>query len=59
MDAEVERGGVFIFFCRRRNTIKLLKWEGNGLAIYHKRLAQGVFKEPKKTLTVCKSSLIL
>jgi transposase len=49
MDAEVERGGVFIFVNRRRNAIKLLKWEGDGLAIYHKRLEQGVFEEPKKS----------
>jgi transposase len=34
---------------RRRNAIKLLKWEGDGLAIYHKRLEQGVFEEPKKS----------
>ena len=49
MDAEVEGGGVFIFVNRRRNAIKLLKLEGDGLAIYHKRLELGVFEEPKKT----------
>ncbi len=49
MDAEIEGGGVFIFVNRRRNAIKLLKWEGDGLAIYHKRLEQGVFEEPKKS----------
>ena len=46
---EVTDGGVFIFVNRRRNAIKLLKWEGDGLAIYHKRLEQGVFEEPKKS----------
>jgi transposase len=40
---EVTDGGVFIFVNRRRNAIKLLKWEGDGLAIYHKQLEQGVF----------------
>jgi hypothetical protein len=29
--------------------MKLLKWEGDDLAIYHKRLEQGVFEEPKKS----------
>ena len=47
MRREVTQGGVFIFVNRRRNAIKLLKWEGDGLAIYHKRLEQGVFEEPK------------
>jgi transposase len=46
---EVTDGGVFIFVNRRRNAIKLLKWEGDGLAIYHKRLEQGVFEEPVKS----------
>jgi len=47
MGRDVAQGGVFIFVNRRRNAIKLLKWEGDGLAIYHKRLEQGVFEEPK------------
>jgi transposase len=47
MGRDVTQGGVFIFVNRRRNAIKLLKWEGDGLAIYHKRLEQGVFEEPK------------
>ena len=46
---DVTDGGVFIFVNRRRNAIKLLKWEGDGLSIYHKRLEQGVFEEPKKS----------
>jgi transposase len=49
MQRDVVEGGVFIFVNRRRNAIKLLKWEGDGLAIYHKRLEQGVFEEPKKS----------
>ena len=46
---DVTDGGIFIFVNRRRSAIKLLKWEGDGLAIYHKRLEQGVFEEPKKS----------
>ncbi len=46
---DVTDSGVFIFVNRRRNAIKLLKWEGDGLSIYHKRLEQGVFEEPKKS----------
>jgi transposase len=33
---------IFIFWNRRRNQLKLLHWEGDGFALYHKRLE----KEP-------------
>ena len=51
MRREVTEGGVFIFVNRRRSAIKLLKWEGDGLAIYHKRLEQGVFEEPQRSVS--------
>lgn len=46
MHANVLRGGVYIFINRKRNQIKLLEWEGDGLAIYYKRLEKGVFELP-------------
>lgn len=46
MGAQVLQGGVFIFVNRKRNQIKLLTWEGDGLAIYHKRLEKGVYELP-------------
>jgi transposase len=39
-------GDVFIFLNRRRTHIKLLVWEGNGLALYYKRLEKGTYKIP-------------
>lgn len=39
-------GGVYIFANRKRNQIKLLTWEGDGLAIYYKRLEKGVYELP-------------
>jgi len=46
MHANVLQGGVYIFVNRKRNQIKLLQWEGDGLAIYYKRLEKGVFEVP-------------
>lgn len=46
MHADVLKGGVFIFVNRKRNQIKLLTWEGDGLAIYYKRLEKGVYELP-------------
>jgi transposase len=50
-------GGIFIFCNRRRNQIKLLHWEGDGLAVYYKRLEKGryelpVFDEPTGACTI-------
>lgn len=39
-------GDVFIFISRRHNQIKLLRWEGDGFAIYTKRLEKGTYEIP-------------
>ena len=44
--ANVLEGGVYIFVNKKRNQIKLLTWEGDGLAIYYKRLEKGVYELP-------------
>jgi transposase len=38
---------VFIFLNRRRNRIKLLHWQGDGFAIYYKRLERGTYEIPQ------------
>lgn len=39
-------GAVFIFINRRRTQVKLLLWEGDGFALYHKRLEKGTYEQP-------------
>lgn len=39
-------GEIFIFFNRKRNMVKLLHFEGDGFAIYHKRLEAGTYELP-------------
>ena len=46
MNSNMLQGGVYIFVNRKRNQIKLLTWEGDGLAIYYKRLEKGVYELP-------------
>jgi transposase len=42
-------GSVFIFMNKKRNQVKLLLWEGDGLALYHKRLEKGTYELPQTT----------
>lgn len=49
MQANILQGGVYIFVNRKRNQIKLLTWENDGLAIYYKRLEKGVYELPSIT----------
>ena len=39
-------GELFVFFCRARRRVKLLLWEEDGYALYHKRLERGTFEAP-------------
>lgn len=40
---ELYSGALFIFLNRQKDHIKVLFWDGDGLAIYFKRLEQGTY----------------
>ena len=46
MTLDALNGAVFIFMNRRRTQVKLLCWEGDGFAIYYKRLEKGTYELP-------------
>jgi transposase len=50
-------GGIFIFINRRRTQLKLLQWEGDGFAIYYKRLEQGTYEMPEFQADQCSISI--
>lgn len=46
LQMNVLSGAVFIFINKKRNQVKLLLWEGDGLAMYYKRLEKGTYELP-------------
>lgn len=43
---DVLNGAVFIFINKKHNQLKLLLWEGDGFAVYYKRLEKGTYEMP-------------
>lgn len=41
-----EMGVIYVFFNQRRTQVKLMVFEGDGHALYYKRLARGTFGVP-------------
>lgn len=46
MECNVLNGDIYIFISKRRNAVKLLRFEGDGFAIFYKRLEKGTFEIP-------------
>jgi len=46
MQMDILNGSVFIFINKKHNQVKLLLWEGDGFAIYYKRLEKGTYELP-------------
>ena len=57
MKLDALSGAIFIFINRRRNQVKLLHWEGDGLSVYHKRLEKGTYELPGTSDNNCSSTI--
>ncbi len=44
---DARSGALFLFFGRRRDALKVLFFDGSGMAIFYKRLDRGCFQIPE------------
>jgi transposase len=58
MELNPVSGHLYVFINSQRNLIKVLYWDGDGLAIYYKRLERGTFKRPTARLNAPNSELL-
>ena len=64
MRRKIMMGDIFVFINRPATHIKLLQWEGDGFALYYKRLERGTFERPtgiydNATMTISSEQLSL
>jgi transposase len=57
MSLDPRLGYLFVFMNLQRTRIKVLHWNQDGLAIFHKRLERGTFKRPTARLDAPNSEL--
>lgn len=49
LQRDVREGGLFMFLNLRRNRIKLMYWDTDGIVIWMKRLERGCFQRPLRS----------
>jgi transposase len=49
MGRSARTGALFVFVGRRREAIKVLFFDGNGMCLFYKRLDKGTFRLPEPT----------
>ena len=64
MHSDPSNGDAYLFINKRRNQLKILRWESGGFIIYYKRLEEGTFELPhydadRKTYQMDYPSLLL
>ena len=57
MEMDPRLGYLFVFINKQGTRIKILHWQKDGLAIFHKRLERGTFRRSREAKNASKSEL--
>ena len=57
LELDPRLGYLFVFMNSQRTRLKILQWNTDGLAIFHKRLESGTFKRPTSRIDAPNSEL--
>lgn len=52
-------GSLFVFLNKRRDRVKLIQWDGNGLWLHYKRLEQGTFNALTNGPQITRAQLLM
>jgi transposase len=58
MEREPRSRALFVFFGKRRQTVKVLSWDGTGTVLWYKRLDRGLFEIPRPSTTGASSVVV-
>ena len=58
MGREPRSHALFVFFGKRRQTVKVLSWDGTGTILWYKRLDCGLFEIPRPSTTGATSVVV-
>lgn len=52
-------GSLYVFLNKRRDRVKLLQWDGNGLWLHYKRLEQGTYRSLEHGPSITRAQLAM
>ena len=50
-------GGIFVFFSKKRQRVKIIRWDSDGFILYHKRLERGTFGMPSRNVSTGRAEM--
>ena len=59
LEEKVTGGAFFVFLNKRRNMMKILYWDQDGLAIWQKRLEKGLFGKTPQSKTIDRRGFLM